>query len=262
MKYEIYYAVVCSTGKIRNINQDNFWVEGKYLEAANNGLEKTETGKSKCEDHPVFAVFDGMGGEQYGEIAAHIAAKTFDDVHKSKDTVGAKDFLIGACRQMNDSITAFAKQKLAECVGTTAAMIAFGEKDICACNIGDSRIYHCGGKKLTQISKDHVVDIFKDRKAPLSQFLGIPESEFAIEPYMAYGSYKDGERYLICSDGLTDMVTEDEIKDILSENKDVEICADILLERALANGGTDNITVILCKVQKRQKSIFEKLFNT
>ena len=164
-------------------------------------------------------------------------------------------------RQKNDNITSYAKQKLVECVGTTAAMIMFGEKDIYACNIGDSKIYHYDNKKLTQISKDHVVDIFKDRKPPLSQFLGIPEIEFMIEPYITHGLYNNDDYYLICSDGLTDMLTEDEIKNILSKNKDVRLCVDILLENALANGGIDNITIILCQIKKQQKSIFGKLFN-
>jgi protein phosphatase len=140
-------------------------------------------------------------------------------------------------------------------------MIIFGEKDIYTCNLGDSKIYRCDNKNLTQISKDHVIDIFNDRKPPLSQFLGIPESEFIIEPYITHGAYNDGDLYLICSDGLTDMISENMIKNILAENKDVKICVDILLEKALANGGTDNITVILCKIKKKKNKIFRKFFD-
>ena len=260
MKCEIYYAVACNKGKIRSINQDNFWYAGKYLEMANDGLETIESGKIDAEDCPAFAVFDGMGGEQYGEAAAYVAAKTFDSLNKNMKTADAKQFLVDSCRQMNDNITAYAKQKLADCVGTTAAIIMFGEKGVCACNMGDSKIYRYDNKNLTQISKDHVVDIFKNKKPPLSQFLGINESEFVIEPYIAQEKYiKDG-RWLICSDGLTDMVSEDEIKDILAKNEDAKACVEILLESALANGGRDNVTIILCKANRLKRSIFDVFF--
>jgi len=260
MKYNICYAIACNIGKVRSINQDNFWCVGKYLEATNNGLESIENGEVSFKDYPAFAVFDGMGGEQYGEIAAHIAAETFNSLRNKASPPDIKGFLIDTCKQMNNSITAYANEKSIECIGTTAAIVMCGDKEIYICNIGDSKIYQYQNKNLSQISKDHVIDIFNDRKPPLSQFLGIPEIEFIIEPYIAHGIYNDGDCYLICSDGLTDMLTEEDIKNILSNNKDIKTCVNILLDDALLKGGIDNITIILCKIQKRRKSIFRKLF--
>jgi protein phosphatase len=253
MKYEIHYALTCNTGKVRGINQDNFWCIGKYLEEKNDGLKLIESGKINSASYPTFAVFDGMGGEQYGEVAAYIATKTFDSLCGDFRSPDIKNFLINACKQMNSNITNYAKQKYVECVGTTAAILMFGKKEIYACNIGDSKIYHYDNKKLTQISKDHIVDLFKNKKPPLSQFLGIPENEFIIEPYLTHKLYNDGDYFLLCSDGLTDMLTEDEIKNILSKNKDVKRCVDTLLEKALFNGGIDNITIILCKIVKQKR---------
>jgi len=263
MKYTINYALVCNRGKIRVINQDNFWCMGKYLESENEGLDTGMNGEVSFEDNPVFAVFDGMGGEQYGEVAAYIAADSFNSLYNNAKTAGTAitgELITEICRQTNGVITSFAKQKYANCVGTTAAIAAFGEKEIFACNIGDSRIYRYANKKLTQVSKDHVIDIFRDRKPPLTQFLGIPETEFIIEPYISKKPYKNGVCYLICSDGLTDMVSENEIKKIIAANQDVKICADILLEKALANGGMDNITIILCRVKEQKIPFFQRLF--
>jgi protein phosphatase len=222
-------------------------------------LEKTEIGEVSHEDNPLFAVFDGMGGEQYGEIAAHIAAESFNSLYKT-GIAATKELLVDICRQTNAAITSFAKQKLVECVGTTAALIACGTKEIYACNIGDSKVYRYANKNLTQLSKDHVVDIFRDRKPPLSQFLGIPETEFIIEPYVTQKPYKGGDRYLICSDGLTDMVPDDEIKKTLSENPDIKTCVEILLQKALDKGGNDNITIILCSITQPKVSFWQRLF--
>jgi len=262
MKYEVYFAVACNTGKVRKTNQDNFYCSGDYLESINDALDSIKSDKISTESNPAFAVFDGMGGEQDGEIAAHIAAKTFDKLCRSIGPKDTNNFLLDSCKQINNNITDYAKQKYASCVGTTAAMLIFSKKEIYACNIGDSKIFCYDDKTLTQISKDHVIDIFKDRKAPLTQYLGIPESEFIIGPYIAQGLYKDGDYYLICSDGLTDMLSEDEIKNIISKNKDVKICVDILLEQALSKGGKDNITVILCNIKKKQNIFFKRLFKS
>jgi len=242
---------------MRNINQDNFWCAGHFLKSENDGLESPESGKADCANYPAFAVFDGMGGEQYGEMAAYIAAETFDTLQKSKKNTDTKNFLLDSFKQMNGKITAYEKQNSLGCVGTTAAMIIFGKKEICACNVGDSKIYHYhhGDKNLVQISKDHVMDIFGKKKPPLTQFLGIPESEFFIEPHISHGLYSDGDYYLICSDGLTDMLSEDEIKKTIAQNGDVGRCVERLLESALDSGGRDNITIILCKII-RQKILF------
>ena len=251
MKYDIYFAVACNTGKIRYINQDNFWYEGKYLEAKNNGLKTVDSGCVTSGQNPAFAVFDGMGGEQYGEIAAYLAAKTFDEFYRETKVQDIRNFLREACLKMNGVITASAAERRVENMGTTGAMIMCGEEEIYICNIGDSKIYQYHKKKLAQVSKDHVVDIFKNRKPPLSQFLGIPEKEFMIEPFIASDISRDGDYYLICSDGLTDMVPDAEIKNIIDQSKDVKSCVEILLENALANGGRDNITIILCEIRKQ-----------
>lgn len=258
-KYEICYAIACDKGKARVINQDNFWCLGKYLKAENKGLAQTESGGVPSETNPAFAVFDGMGGEQYGEAAAYIAAYTFGKLRNEAKPSDPEKFLIDACRKMNNNITAYADKRHADCVGTTAAVLMCGDKKIYACNVGDSKIYRYHGGNLTQISKDHVLDIYKDRKPPLVQFLGVPETEFIIEPHTAREAYSCGDYYLICSDGLTDMLSADEIKDILSENKDVKICVDTLLAGALSRGGKDNITIILCKIQKRRDPFLKKL---
>lgn len=80
-----------------------------------------------------------------------------------------------------------------------------------------------------------------------------------IEPHMAKGRYNDGNLYLLCSDGLTDMVSTENIAQILSKTE-FESGSTRLLNTALHNGGSDNITIMLCRVEREKKSLFNIIF--
>lgn len=241
-----------------------------------------------CTDHAqpyVFGVFDGMGGEECGEMASLIAAKC---AAKLKIGPCPIDDLQQYCKTANEEICKFADDHNIGAMGTTAVLLAFAENEIDLCNIGDSKAFRFDGEKLEQISVDHYAAPFYGKKPPLSQNLGIPPSEMVIEPHFARGYYHDGDIYLLCSDGLTDMVSIEEIANILtetvagktpgrsedvvagetpgrsklvvaSETTAVNNATEKLLQRALENGGSDNITIILCKVKKKKQGIFSKV---
>ena len=82
----------------------------------------------------------------------------------------------------------------------------------------------------------------------LTQHLGIDREEMEIEPYIAKGELQEGDIYLLCSDGLTDMLSNFEIFSLLRNHKNMDECATALIRAALEKGGLDNITVLLCKV--------------
>ena len=250
MTYCIEYTALCNKGLVRTNNQDNFWCMGEFLESENDGLAEPINGIAEAKDAPAFVVFDGMGGEQQGEVAAYIAAHNFDVAYKKNPKKDIKQFLLDTCAGMNKAICEHTKEKHIRSSGSTAAILVFGKKDIYICNIGDSRIYQHSGKKLTQITHDHCETSVTDRKPPLTQNLGINETDFIIALYIAKGIYENGDRYLICSDGLTDMVSEEEIAKTISESNRVKECAEALMQKALDMGGHDNITIILCEVQK------------
>jgi len=197
-------------------------------------------------------LFDGMGGEKYGEMAAYLAAKTFDTIYPERKKKLMKQFLSEVCEKMNSEICAFVEVNKISQMGTTVAIIAFDKKEVFICNVGDSKIFQHSAGKLLQISLDHVVPTYDDNKPQLTQNLGISKTEFVIEPYIAKGEYTDGDRYLLCSDGLTDMVTVEAIEKTLNEQKSISCCANELMQQALANGGVDNITIILCRIKKKR----------
>jgi len=196
MGYNIEYATLCHKGKVRARNQDNFWCMGAFLGSENNGLREPITGYIQTNYSPAFAVFDGMGGEQQGEVAAFIAANCFNASYNSSPKTDPKRFLLETCMNMNRAICEYAAGMRLRSTGTTAAILMFGENVIHICNIGDSRIYRYHGKRLVQISHDHSMAGVTNRKPPLTQNLGVPETEFLIEPYMAEVACKAGDEYL------------------------------------------------------------------
>lgn len=254
MSYSILYSCVSHIGKVRHINQDNIICDGRYIETDNNCMEFLLRGTSSSKEPVVFGIFDGMGGEERGEVASYIAAQNAATLKIGKDAVSD---LSHFCDKTNADICHYADENGLSSMGTTAAMLAFTGKGVTLCNIGDSKIFRFCDGSLEQISQDHVTAAAFGVKPPLSQNLGIPPTELIIDPYFATGTYSDGDIFLLCSDGLTDMVNADEIVEILS-SESIENASTALLEKALSNGGRDNTTVILCKTQRKAIWCFKR----
>lgn len=246
MNYKIEYVYLSHIGNVRKVNQDNY-----ICESANLDIEKFPEfafgkGEFSNKDLKILGVFDGMGGEQCGEDASRIASECAKKLVLGKEPASdLEKFLFYA----NDEIIKFADENGVVSMGSTAALLGFGKHEIALCNIGDSKIFKINENGIWQISEDHLAAGPAGTKPALWQSLGMAEEECRISPYKAYIDYCDNDYYLICSDGLTDMVSMNAIAAIvLSSEKEAAI--DALLKKALENGGRDNITIVLCKVQK------------
>ena len=253
MRYEISYSCISHIGKIRSRNQDNFICDKKYMNSDATGVTFPLNGCVSSATPSLFGVFDGLGGEECGEIASYIAAQTMCCEINSDNPV---DLLQQLCFSANDGICRFMKANLIYSMGTTAAMLLFNKKNITLCNIGDSRIFKISQNYMKQISVDHVTFAPFGKKPYLSQNLGIPTDEALIEPYFCQFEYNVGDRYLICSDGLTDMVSEEEICRIIS-SESINTATNTLLTKALCNGGKDNTTIILLEVKRKKFNFFK-----
>lgn len=250
MHYKIHYSCLSHIGNIRSINQDNFICDRRYMENEETAIEFPLCGTKKSNENSVFGIFDGMGGEECGEIASYIASKAASDIEIGKDVITD---LSQFCHRANNDICDYAAMHEIPAMGTTAAILVFAEREVVLCNIGDSKIFRLCNGKLEQISMDHVTVAAFGVKPPLSQNLGIQPTELVIDPYFARGPYNDGDIYLICSDGLTDMVTNEEISKVLTSTGVLNKAIEILLEKALTNGGRDNITIVLCKIERNPR---------
>ena len=253
MSLRLEAACFNSTGKVRANNEDNFYFSDTTLEQENDGLLSPIYGMIE-DDIVCFGVFDGMGGAEDGQVASHLAASSLkNDVFSANESaILSETFFLEAVEHMNTAVYMEA-EKQKNNMGTTAVMFGFDKSSVYVSNVGDSRAYRWRDGHLVQISMDHVAPIpayeAKTRRKPyLSQCIGIPPDKLKLEPYFARGTLQMGDIYLLCSDGLTDMVSESSIADCLCESKRIDVHARQLVELALDNGGHDNVTVIIIRV--------------
>lgn len=243
------YEAFCMTGKVRRNNEDNYYVNGKYL-PMNHGDSPLICGQV-CEEPAVFAVFDGMGGEERGEAASYLAAEIlaksieeFEPAAAPSQKTSDKEFSTAVFEQdiplkMNDRVCSYIKEEKLRFCGSTLAMISINANVATCTNVGDSRIYLLRERKLIQVSEDHSVGVF-GRKS-LTQCLGIPKEEFIISPYNKSIEIKKGDIFIICSDGVTDMISHNMLEQILAEGEGLAKMESLILE----NGAIDNYTGIV-----------------
>ena len=254
MAYQIEYAYTCHMGRVRANNEDNFWCCGELLPAENHGTQGIRSETISGNRTPALAVFDGMSGESCGEMAAFVASREFGKYYSAnKRTLRdvPEDFIQGVCKSMNKAVCGYSEENHIQSMGTTLAMTLFTPESMFVCNLGDSRIYFSDGEHFRQVSTDHVLGRNLLGKAPLTQYLGVPEEQQILEPSIQEIEHKEGYRYLMCSDGVTDMLSDGEIADILAREIPLADIVELLLERALQKGGRDNVTIVLCEVQKQ-----------
>ncbi|MBR6676602.1 MAG: serine/threonine-protein phosphatase [Clostridia bacterium] len=246
MKYTVSYSCLSHVGRVRSKNQDNYYCAGAVRPLCETSPEPV-IGRVSPKNEVLFAVFDGMGGEEKGEVASLIAAGCAENMTVRDDTVTALSEL---CQSANDTVCAYAAENGGLSMGTTAAMLLFSKDSITLCNIGDSKIFRLSRGKLFQISRDHLGVSAFGKRPPLLQYLGISPENLVIEPHFSVGDIVDGDRYLICTDGLTDHVTPEQIAYILGGS--IEGASGELVECALKGGGKDNVTVIALEIRKNK----------
>lgn len=246
---------ITDKGKTRKNNEDNFFVNDYFL-----SYSQSDSGACFHEETAapfVAGISDGMGGEKSGEEAAFIAASSFYKNCRQFGHPLSTDNIRQCIDEINRTIC-ICKPKS----GATLVMLyACGEK-ITAVSVGDSRIYRYSNGRLSQISTDHTIAqmqvdmhlITKEQakesqlRHSLTQFLGIPPEEMILEPDFSVIDITDSEDiFLLCSDGLTEMVDDGQIEKILSADAPLKIRTENLVKAALDNGGKDNITVMTIK---------------
>lgn len=220
---------------------------------------------------PLFAVADGMGGHAAGEVASEIAVRVLSELAPEHPDVEA---LGRAIEEANRAVIQAAREgRGRQGMGTTmtAAMLE-GERLVIA-QVGDSRAYLLHQGKLQQLTRDHslMADMIEagqltpeearthPQRSVITRALG---SDAHLHPDIYEINVETGDRLLICSDGLSGMIFDDQIENTLRRVQDPQRCASQLVNEAIAAGGHDNVTVIVADVtgyaEVRRKKLARK----
>lgn len=229
-----------------------------YVTASDRGLVRQNNEDSAYAGQRLLALADGMGGHAAGEVASQLmiaAMSKLDDDQPGEDLL---DALAMATAEGNASIAEEVDANPSTAgMGTTLTALLFDGKRVGLCHIGDSRGYLLRDGELTQITRDDtyvqtLVDegtitadeasVHPQRSLILKALTGRP-----VEPTLKYREARLGDRYLLCSDGLSDPVSRDTIAETLAEGTP-EQAARRLIDLALKSGGPDNVTLVVADV--------------
>ncbi|MET0615963.1 MAG: Stp1/IreP family PP2C-type Ser/Thr phosphatase [Thermoleophilaceae bacterium] len=207
---------------------------------------------------PLFAVADGMGGAKAGEVASAVAVEAVERARESGEPAEAQ--LAGIVRDANRRIYDLAvADESRRGMGTTLTLAKVHGNEVSLAHVGDSRAYRMRDGELAQLTRDHSLVAELERsgqitpeaaehhpqRSIITRALG-PEPDVEVDTYTLAG--RDGDVFLICSDGLTSMISDDEVTSILRSAPSLDDAAEALVRAANQSGGKDNITVILFRL--------------
>jgi serine/threonine protein phosphatase PrpC len=230
-------------------------------------FERTDTGRQRRGNEdafyaraPLFAVADGMGGAQAGEVASHLAVEVLEQgLPEGAGTVEQR--MRARVREANERILARSQgdDQLAG-MGTTLTAAYVGEDELTVAHVGDSRLYRLREGALERLTDDHslVEELVRQGKLTPAEADEHPQrsiitralgAEAGVEADSRTWAARADDVYLICSDGLTSMVPETQVAEILQSAPSLAAAGRALIEAANDAGGRDNITVVLFRLE-------------
>jgi protein phosphatase len=238
---------------------------------------KTDAGRKRRRNEdafvlepPLFAVADGMGGAQAGEVASRLAAAALREFHEADD-LAAEERVRAIVQEANRRIYDRARSDAgATGMGTTLTAALVEREQIAIAHVGDSRAYRIRGGRLEQLTEDHslVADLMRSgrltaeeaethpQRSVITRALGT-DPEVDVDTMTVDAS--PGDVFLLCSDGLTTMVPEDDILELVADSPSLEAAAGTLVKAANREGGEDNVTVVLFAVESGEAGLEETL---
>src|SRR5436190_1080095 len=218
------------------------------------GRQRSANEDSYFASPPLFAVADGMGGAQAGEVASRIAAESFDP-DAPRDTAPER-YLRSIAEEANTRIHRLAQADATRSgMGTTLTAALVEGEELSLAHVGDSRAYRFRGGQLRLLTSDHslVEELRRQgrltdeqaadhpQRSIITRALG-PEPDVDVDTMTVPA--RGGDVYLLCSDGLTTMVPEERIKEILQGARSLDDAVSKLIQEANRQGGRDNITAV------------------
>jgi PPM family protein phosphatase len=242
------YSVVTAlshAGAVRDHNEDSLVIGQWTLCAAE--TETPQTLAFPIASPLVVAIADGLGGHPAGDVASTFVVRELAQVGPTLDSEQKLRDVLNACNKALYNIAADQPTLLA--MGTTVAGVLITSDQVFAFNVGDSRVYTHGPDGLRQVSVDDSPPLppGQDHTAIVTQTLGGGLTYTDVEPHVAAFPQSTDVRWLICSDGLSDLVDNETLSDLLKEAEDSRAAFE-LWKAAIEAGGDDNITLALVRV--------------
>jgi protein phosphatase len=227
------------------------------------GRQRTANEDSLFVSPPLFAVADGMGGAKAGEVASAVAVEAVEQASESTEPAEAQ--LAGIVRDANRRIYDLAvADESRRGMGTTLTLAKVHGDEVSLAHVGDSRAYRMREGELSQLTRDHSLVAELERsgqitpeaaehhpqRSIITRALG-PEPDVEVDTYTLAG--REGDVFLICSDGLTSMISDEEVASIVRSAGSLDEAAEALVRAANQSGGKDNITVILFRLGEEEQ---------
>jgi PPM family protein phosphatase len=231
----------------------------EQFSGSDTGRQRRANEDSLLARSPLFVVADGMGGAQAGEVASRIAVEYF--ARGLGDDAQPEQALAGLAREANSRIHELSHTNAEQAgMGTTLTAVYVGAREVAIAHVGDSRAYCLRDGRLLRLTDDHsLVDelmrqgrltpeeaLEHPQRSVITRALG-PEGEVEVDTRSLRG--QSGDVYLICSDGLTTMISEQQIAELLLANPTLTDAGQALIAAANEAGGRDNITVLLLRLE-------------
>jgi serine/threonine protein phosphatase PrpC len=228
------------------------------------GLVRQGNEDSAFQSPQLIAVADGMGGHAAGEVASRIAVQTLKRLESTLisqdiDQDSIEDLLMHSLHSIDETISAVTDEEIEKRgMGTTLTALLIRNKYVSLLHVGDSRCYRLRGNTLEQLSNDHTViqELIDQGAISQSEAAEHPQRSMLtqalrgdgdVTPVLQIYEVKKGDRYLLCSDGLSGVLTDKEIKvGLRKSNKDEAV--KFLVDATYINGAPDNVTVLIADV--------------
>lgn len=235
-------------GRVRDLNEDTWRLDPLSRDLA------------------LFAVADGMGGHDRGEVASSVAVETlFDETRAGLDKLetysveSLAQALLRAFQQANRAVVECGKTNDSNMGTTLCTALMYRESEVFVANVGDSRGYVLRNGHLTQVTRDHSLVAYLVQMGELTReqarthpsgniLVRSVGSANQVEVDLFYFPVYRGDKVLLCSDGLWGEIPDDDIRRVLQESASPEAACRALIDLANHNGGKDNITVIVIEI--------------
>lgn len=220
---------------------------------------------SKDSTLPLYILADGMGGEKGGEIASRLAIETSREIFennrfKLQDEKTIKEIIREAIERSNTKIHKKSlKDKNLEGMGTTLLIVYISKDRLYIGHVGDSRLYYITAESIEQLTEDHslVNALVKSGQLSLEEAKKHPQKNMItravgaaaiVESDILSYDYIKKDKILLCSDGLSNMLEDKKIYNIMNSSENIDEICDNLISEALKLGGNDNITTVVVKL--------------